>query len=91
MTSGKRRGQRAARAPDEQDQRDEHRDTAPPGWRRTRAPRSPCSVASTLVVIPQSGHGTPVSVRSGHGRPAWPGSSGSSGAAQQRIAAPRDR
>ena len=47
------------------------------GSPRSAASRWPCTVASTLVVIPQSGHGTPVSVRSGHGRPAWPGRNGS--------------
>src|SRR5438105_2366144 len=43
--------------------------SASPGWIRT--------VSSTLVESPQSGHGTPVSVRSGQCRPGWPGSSGS--------------
>jgi hypothetical protein len=40
------------------------------GFAPSAASGCPWRVASTLVVIPQSGHGTPVSVRSGQGTPA---------------------
>ncbi len=33
---------------------------------------SPCVIATVAVVRPQNGHGTPVSVRSGHGKPRPP-------------------
>ena len=47
----------------------------PAGFACSAETKWPCTVASTLVDIPHSGHGTPVRVRSGHGRPACPGSS----------------
>src|SRR5262249_44973620 len=62
----------------------------PAGFAWNAARRWPCTVASTLVVIPQSGHGTPVSVRSGQGIPAWPGRNGTVAAAAS-IARARPR
>ncbi len=48
----------------------------PAGLAANAAARSRWTVSSTLVVMPHMGHGTPVTIRSGHGSPGWPGSAG---------------
>ena len=42
------------------------------GLAAAAAPQLPCVSATVAVVMPQNGHGTPVSVRSGQGRPCPP-------------------
>jgi hypothetical protein len=39
----------------------------------------PCAIATVADVMPQNGHGTPVSARSGHGMPWFPSSAMSVG------------
>ena len=40
--------------------------TIPAGLNRSESTRWPCATATTARVIPQKGHGMPVTVRSGH-------------------------
>src|SRR5437588_11132350 len=53
----------------------------PAGVAATASPKWRCTVASTLVVMPQNGQGTPVIVFSGHSSGGWAGSAGRTAAA----------
>src|SRR5262249_21738519 len=64
--------------------------TTLPGFKNTARPRSACTAAVTPRVMPQNGHGTPVSVRSGHGGTNSNGTRGRT-AATPSIPAPKRR
>src|SRR5215472_13631673 len=51
-------------------------------------PHSPWLRATVAVVMPQNGQGTPVSARSGHGRPGQPVWATAAGYTAPRLAAP---
>src|SRR5262249_61386309 len=59
-----------------------------PGLYENAALTCPCTSAVTPRVIPQNGHGTPVTVRSGHGGPSGAGSHGRTAAAADMPAPP---
>src|SRR5262249_49974917 len=61
-----------------------------PGLYENAALSCPCTSAVTPRVIPQNGHGTPVTVRSGHGGPIVAGSQGRT-AATANMPAPATR